>query len=94
MSYTDFSWHGDAEDRKLTIIYVLMLGGAPVAWSSRKEPMVALSSCEAQHIEIMLYACQATWMINLVEEITRKNHGAMTMNINNMLVSHPNFDPE
>lgn len=49
-----------------------MLGGAPVTWSSRKKPMVALSSCKA------------TWMMNLVGEIIGKNHEAMTMKIDNM----------
>ena len=61
-----------------------MLGGTPVAWSSGKEPVVALSSCEAEYITASLCACQATWMVNLVEEITRKNHGAITMKIESM----------
>ena len=61
-----------------------MLGGAPVSWSSRKESVVALSSCEEQYIVASLCACQVTWMMNLVEEITGKNHGAITMNIDSM----------
>ena len=61
-----------------------MLDGALVAWSSRKEPVVALSSCEAEYIAASLCACQATWMVNLVEEITGKNHGAITMKIDSM----------
>src|ERR1044072_365697 len=61
-----------------------MLGGASVAWSSRKEPIVALSSCETEYIAASLCACQATWMVNLVEEIIGKNHGAITMKIDNM----------
>ena len=61
-----------------------MLGGAPVSWSLRKEPVVALSSCEVEYIAASLCACQATWMVNLVEEITRKDHGAITIKIDNM----------
>ena len=61
-----------------------MLGGAPVSWSSRKEPVVALSSCEAEYITASLCAYQATWMVNLVEEITGKDHGAITMKIDIM----------
>ena len=45
VGYMYSSWCSDAEDRKSTTGYVFMLGGAPVAWSSRKEPVVALSSC-------------------------------------------------
>lgn len=61
-----------------------MLGGAPVACRLIKEPMVALSSCEEEYITASLCACQATRMINSVEEIMGKNHGAMTMKIDNM----------
>ena len=61
-----------------------MLGGAPVISNSRKELVVSLSSCEAEYITVFLCACQATWMVNLVEEIIGKDHGAITMKINNM----------
>ena len=61
-----------------------MLDGAPVAWSLRKESVVALSSCEVEYITDSLCACQATWMVNLVEEITGKDHGAITMKIDSM----------
>ena len=84
VGYTDSSWCSDIEDRKSTAGYVFMLGGATIAWSSRKEPVVALSSCEAEYIAASLCACQATWMVNLVEEITGKNHGAITMKIDSM----------
>ncbi|CAI8605548.1 unnamed protein product [Vicia faba] len=47
VGYIDSSWCSDAEDRKSTVGYVFMLGGASIAWSSRKESVVALSSCEA-----------------------------------------------
>lgn len=45
--YTDSSWCGDIEDRKFTVGYVFVLGGAPVSCSSIKEIVVVLSSCEA-----------------------------------------------
>ena len=61
-----------------------MLGGALIAWNSRKEPIVTLSSCEAEYIVASLCACQATWMVNLVEEIIGKDHGAITMKIDSM----------
>ena len=61
-----------------------MLGGASIAWSSRKELVVSLSSCETEYITSSLCACQATLMMNIVEEIIGNNHGAMTMKIDNM----------
>lgn len=84
MDYPNFSWCGDAEDKKSTVGYVFMLGGMPVAWSSRKELVVSLPSCETEYITSSLCACQATLMMNIVEEIIGNNHGAMTMKINSM----------
>ncbi|XP_050908054.1 secreted RxLR effector protein 161-like [Lathyrus oleraceus] len=66
VGYTDSSWYGDVEYRKLTVGYLFMLGGVSFAWSSRKEPVVALSSCEAEYIVVSLCTCQVTWMMNLV----------------------------
>jgi len=40
-----------------------MYYGAPVAWSSRKQEVVALSTCEAEYVAASLGACQAVWMI-------------------------------
>lgn len=61
-----------------------MLGGASIGWRSRKEPLVALSSCEVQYIIVSLCACQKRWMVNLVEEIIGQNRRAITMKIDNM----------
>lgn len=43
-----------------------------------------MPSCEAEYIVTCLCACQATWMMNLVKEITGKNYGAIVMKIDNM----------
>ncbi|XP_050902775.1 uncharacterized mitochondrial protein AtMg00810-like [Lathyrus oleraceus] len=64
--------------------YVFMLGGTPVSRSSRKEPVVELSSCEAEYIATCLCACQATWMVNLIKEISGEDHGTITMKMDNM----------
>ncbi|MCI46656.1 hypothetical protein A2U01_0067897 [Trifolium medium] len=58
-AYTDSNWCGDADDRKSTARYVFLLGGAPIAWCSKKESVVALSSYEAEYIAASLCACQA-----------------------------------
>jgi len=42
-SYSD--WSGDKDDKKSTAAYVFMIGNAAFSWSSKKESMVALSSC-------------------------------------------------
>ncbi|GAU34193.1 hypothetical protein TSUD_162940 [Trifolium subterraneum] len=84
ITYTDSSWCGDIEDRKSTTGYVFLLGGAPTAWSSKKESVVALSSCEAEYVAASLNDCQAIWLANLIEEIIGEDHGAVKMRIDNI----------
>ena len=46
VSYTDADWAGNAADRRSTSGYAFSLGSATIAWSSKKQPTVALSSTE------------------------------------------------
>jgi len=46
----DSDWSGDKDDRKSTAAYVFMIGNVAFSWSSKKESVVALSSCEAEYI--------------------------------------------
>ena len=46
-----------------------MFGSTPISWCSKKEPVVALSSCEAEYIAASLSACQAMWLVNLMKEL-------------------------
>lgn len=82
--YTGSSWCGDTDDKKSTTYYVFMLSGGPIAWSSGKEHVVTLSSCETYYIAVSLCACQAIWLVNLIDEIEVKFHGAKTMKIDNI----------
>lgn len=81
MGYIDSSWCGDVEDIKSTNGYLFMLGGAHVAQSLRKEPVVELSSCEAEYIVVSLCTCQTTCMVNLIKEISEEDRGEWKKNL-------------
>jgi len=49
---------------------MLLLGGSPVSWCSRKESVVTHSSCEDEYIAASLSAFQAVWLINCIDEIS------------------------
>lgn len=44
LAFTDSDYAGDMEDRRSTSGYVFMMSGGAVAWSSRKQPIVTLST--------------------------------------------------
>ena len=50
--YSDSDWAGDPEDRKSVGCYIIFLNGVPIAWRSRSQKVVSLSSSEAE-----FYAC-------------------------------------
>ena len=50
-----------------------MCGGAPICWCSKKEFVVALSSCEAECIATSMSVCQVVRLDTLMQEIKVKN---------------------
>ncbi|XP_017420329.2 uncharacterized mitochondrial protein AtMg00810-like [Vigna angularis] len=92
-SYSDADWCGDKEDRKSTAGYIFFMGGTPISWSSRKEPVVALSSCEAEYIAACEATCQATWLGFLLEGLKIELTGRVRLLVDNKsaidLAKHP-----
>lgn len=59
-TYSDFA--GNIEDRRSTFGYAFHLGRGVVARASKKQPVVTLSSAEAEYVTGTIVACQAVWM--------------------------------
>ncbi|XP_050117705.1 secreted RxLR effector protein 161-like [Malus sylvestris] len=58
IGYTDNDYAGDQDDRKSTSGYVFMLSSKAVSWSSKKQPVVTLTTIEAEFIAAASSACQ------------------------------------
>ena len=69
MGFVDSDYAGDEDDRKSTSGYVFMNGGGAISWASRKQPIVTLSTTEAEYVSAAAGACQAAWLRNVLEEI-------------------------
>ena len=64
--YTDADWVGSTYVRRSTSGYVFSFGSAAVSWSSKKQPIVALSSTYAQYRGAALAACEIVWLRKLL----------------------------
>ncbi|KAG7547302.1 Reverse transcriptase RNA-dependent DNA polymerase [Arabidopsis suecica] len=67
--YTDSDFAGDVDGRRSTSGYVFLMDDAAVAWSSKKQPIVTLSTTEAEYVAASVCACQAVWFNRVLEEL-------------------------
>jgi hypothetical protein len=56
--YADADWAGSRVDRKSTSVCCFTLGSAMVAWCTRKQSSVALSTTEAEYIALSVEVCE------------------------------------
>ena len=71
VAYTDSDYAGDLEDRKSTSGYVFLLSSRAVSWSTRKQPVVSLSTTEAEFIVAASCACQAVWLKRVLGKLSQ-----------------------
>jgi len=57
LAYTDSDYAGDLEDRKSTSGFLFVLSSGAVSWSLKKQPVVTLSTTEAEFITAASCAC-------------------------------------
>jgi hypothetical protein len=60
---------GDADDSKSTSGAIFFLGEGTVTWSTQKQRVMTLSSCEAEYITGTGATCQAVWLHQLLKEM-------------------------
>ena len=69
IAYTDSDYGGDLNDRNSTSGYVFLFGAGAVSWLSKKQPVVSLSTTEAEFIAAAGCACQAVWLRKILASL-------------------------
>mmetsp|Transcript_28739 Transcript_28739/g.67115 ORF Transcript_28739/g.67115 Transcript_28739/m.67115 type:complete len:206 (-) Transcript_28739:135-752(-) len=64
--FTDSDWAADPDTRRSVGAFVLFLNGAPVAWRSKLQPSVALSTCEAEYMAASKAGTEVVWLRRLL----------------------------
>nr|KYP56954.1 Retrovirus-related Pol polyprotein from transposon TNT 1-94 [Cajanus cajan] len=70
MAYSDNNYAGDLDDRRSTYGAVLLIGNGAVSWMSKKQPVVSLSTTEAEYIAAASCACQCIWIQRILEHLS------------------------
>ena len=63
--YSDSDYAGCTKSRKSTSGYVFMIAGGAISWKSKKQSVVATSSCEAEYVASCLASKEAIWLSRL-----------------------------
>ena len=71
-AYSDSSY-AEEKDRKSVGGYVTMIAGSPISWKSKKQPIIAQSSMEAEYITLAETAKEIEWIRKLQREIFPKS---------------------
>jgi len=69
IAYTDSDYADNLDDRKSTSCYVFLLCSVVVSWSSKKPPIMSLSTIEAEFICASSCACQAIKFARVLEKL-------------------------
>lgn len=69
VGYTDSDWAGDVVTRRSTSGYTFNLGSGAITWSSKRQPTISLSTCEAEYIGQTQATKEAVWLRNLLREL-------------------------
>lgn len=83
VGYSDSDWAGDIDDRKSTTGFVFYMGDAAFTWTSKKQPIVTLSTCEAEYVAATSCVCHAIWLRNLLKELNLAQKEATEICIDN-----------
>jgi len=68
--FHDADYAGDVDTRKSTTGYVFIMGGAAVAWGSKLQKLVTLSTTEAEYIAAAAAIKEGLWQRKLWGELT------------------------
>lgn len=67
--FVDSDWVGDVDRRRSTSAYVFTMFGGAISWMSKRQPVVALSTTEAEYMA-STHACkEAIWLRILCSDI-------------------------
>jgi len=67
-AYADADYAGD-NDRKSQSGYIFMFAGGPIAWNSKKQSCVAISTAESEIVAASACAQEALWFTSLLTEL-------------------------
>ena len=93
--YTDADYGNDPESFRSTTGFLVFFNGDLIAWESKLQRVVALSSCEAEFMALTEATKEALWIKSFLSELRLNTNGPININEDNQsaiqLVKNPTF---
>jgi hypothetical protein len=67
--FTDADWAGCRQTRRSTAGYLFNIGSGAISWQSKRQNVVALSTCEAEFMGQTQATKEAIWLRRLLHEL-------------------------
>ena len=59
------------------------MGNTTFTWLSKKQPIVTLSTCEAEYVTASWCVCHAVWLRRLISKMELKQEGPTIIQVDN-----------
>ena len=87
--YSDADYAEDRTERKSTSSFIFKYNNSAVSWRSKKQIIVAQSSCGSEHVSISFTVREAIWLDRLFKD----DFGIFTTGSNQGMVLFLFYDP-
>lgn len=77
--YSDADWAGDRDSRRSTTGFIFMMCGGPIAWKTKLQPSVALSTTEAEIMALAAAVQEGVWLRRLAIDLCFANNFPLTL---------------
>jgi hypothetical protein len=88
VGFSDADFAGCKDSRKSTSGYVFMMGGGAVSWSSKRQTIVATSTCEAEYVAAAFAAKEAIWEMVFLSELNLGEDRPMAVHCDSQSALH------
>ena len=83
--FCDADYAGDYDTRHSTTGYVFILGSGAISWCSKRQPIVSLSTTEAEYRAATMAAQESTWLMQLLKDLHQPTKYAPPLYCDNLL---------
>nr|GEU97809.1 retrovirus-related Pol polyprotein from transposon TNT 1-94 [Tanacetum cinerariifolium] len=83
VGYSDSDWARSKDDGRSTSGLLFFLGNNAFTWSSKTQPIVTLSSCEAEYIAATSCVCHVIWLGSMLKELHIEQEDANEIYVDN-----------